>query len=1796
MASKSDPGEKRSRPDPEMTNNLAEDCSRNKRPPLESRTSQSRAPTDSIQAPGASDADPQCTGQWFQGKEETSAHTVITSIRATGVALGLRRLPAGFYTVVHHSGLEWRTENKCSSVKDDVVEWSGPIPIPSDPSATVCLEVYASFEFQPMLGAGEQLRKLTITVIQLLDRSENHIPFIFSPKDGDVASPCSSIVVTVERCDDESSDSLASRVLGPLCSTANALNALEDATNYGHSALSRYRKHEGKRDLERSIAEYERALNTCLPNHPCRAAAQSNLATAKFILCRVDDTNASFEIPLGLYHNALAARPVGHADRPSTLIQLAAVYLARFEKQGDEFDGAQVEALLHEAMELSSTDSHEKRAVSFMLQLYAGNRVGVASGQSSVDSHSSSHLADEDPWSSSVPLLKRFERYGDLADLQRAITLLQKLVRSVSVWDDWYRVGLGNLGMALRWRFEHAGELSDLEDAISTLRDANDLTPDGHPDKPGRVNNLGNSFIIRFLRLGELRDLEHGISTHREAVELTPHGHPDKPGMLNNLGNSFRARFERLGELSDLERAISTHREAVDLTPHGHPDKPGRLNNFGLSFITRFECLGELRDLEDAISTHRETVELTPHGHPDKPGMLSNLGNSFRARFERLGELSDLEHGISTHREAVELTPHGHPDEPSRLNNLGLSLITRFERLGELSDLEHGISTHSEAIVLTPHGHPDKPRWLNNLGNSFIIRFERLGELRDLEHGISTHSEAVELTPHGHPDKPSGLNNLGNSFITRFLRLGELRDLEDAISTHREAVDLTPHGHPDKPRWLNNLGNSFIIRFERLGELSDLEHAISTHREAVELNPHGHPDNPTRLNSLGISLRARFERLGELSDLEHAISTHREAVELTPHGHPDKPSRLNYLSLSFITRFERLGELRDLEDAISTHREAVDLTPHGHPDKPSRLSNLGNSFITRFERLGELSDLEHGISTLREAVELTPHGHPDKPSCLSNLGNSFITRFRRLGELRDLEDAISTHRKAIELTPHGHPHKPSRLNNLGSSFITRFERLGELRDLEDAILTHREAVELTPHGHPDKPRWLNNLGNSFITRFEPFGELSDLEHGISTLREAVELTPHGHPDKPSRLNNLGNSFITRFLRLGELSDLEHGISTHREAVELTPHGHPDEPSRLNNLGLSFITRFARLGELSDLEDAISTHREAVDLTPHGHPHKPGMLKNLGDSFTARFERLREPSDLETAISLYSHAASVPIGPIHIRFRASRNWIVCARRMRHPSLLRAHSTAINLFPQLAWIGLSLPHRYAELKRGTNVVREAAAAALDLGFPELAVQWLEQGHSIVWGELLQLRGSYEQLSSAHPDRARTLRELSAALDDAGATREKSLSTFLESTDDAMQRATQTLQQEANRHRTLAIERDKLLQEIRRLPGFEMFLLPKDFPQLRASAHSGPVVILNAAEHRCDALIVLADVDHIIHVPLPHFTLKRSVGLQNMLGRLLGDARATPFDDRKGKAATRGAGSWETLLSTLFNGVIKPVLDALAFSTIGDLSRIFWCPTGPFVFLPIHAAGLYGTQYSSPGHKVSDFVISSYTPTLSILVQPNCHVAHSNDFRLLLVGQPPSDGQAPLRGVAPELRHIRTVVENPTSACTTLVESSVGTVEEVLGLMKDADWVHFACHGVQDAAKPTHSGLCLANERRLKISDIIGLSRSRGGLAFLSACQTAMGDEGLTDEAIHIAAGMLFAGYGGVIGTMWSISDRLAPVVARGVYEYLFRNGTRPDHRDAARALHEAVGRLRESGDASFVTWVPFIHVGL
>jgi CHAT domain-containing protein len=154
---------------------------------------------------------------------------------------------------------------------------------------------------------------------------------------------------------------------------------------------------------------------------------------------------------------------------------------------------------------------------------------------------------------------------------------------------------------------------------------------------------------------------------------------------------------------------------------------------------------------------------------------------------------------------------------------------------------------------------------------------------------------------------------------------------------------------------------------------------------------------------------------------------------------------------------------------------------------------------------------------------------------------------------------------------------------------------------------------------------------------------------------------------------------------------------------------------------------------------------------------------------------------------------------------------------------------------------------------------------------------------------------------------------------------------------------------------------------------------------------------------------------------------------------------------------------------------------------------------------------------------------------------------------------------------------------------------TPQNVQQMMKEMDWVHFACHGVQNIYEPNKSALLLADTSQLTLTDIINLNLPSKGLAFLSACQTATGDDVLADETLHLAAGMLFSGYQGVIATMWSIMDRDAPLVARDVYNYLLTD-PQPDVRKAADALKYAASNLQASSSSSLLSWVPFIHIGI
>ena len=337
-------------------------------------------------------------------------------------------------------------------------------------------------------------------------------------------------------------------------------------------------------------------------------------------------------------------------------------------------------------------------------------------------------------------------------------------------------------------RFERVGNLADLEEAISVQRRAIQLTPNGHEDMPGRLNNLGNSYQCRFEHAGELSDIEEAISLQQRAVQLAPNGHANMPGWLNNLGNSYMRRFERTGEIPDIAEAISRQQQALQLTPNGHANIPLYLDSVGNSYQCCFERSGDLGDIEEAISVQQQAVRLTPGGDTDMQVRLNNLGNSYLRRFERTGELSDISEAISIQNQALQLIPNGHADMPGCLSNLGISYRRRFDRTGGFSDMSEAISAQQRAVELTPSGHADMPMYLNNLGNAYQCRFEITGDLSAIEEAISARQQAVQLTPNGHADMPMYLNNLGHSFHCRFNHTNDPTDIYTTVSIYQKSA------------------------------------------------------------------------------------------------------------------------------------------------------------------------------------------------------------------------------------------------------------------------------------------------------------------------------------------------------------------------------------------------------------------------------------------------------------------------------------------------------------------------------------------------------------------------------------------------------------------------------------------------------------------------------------------------------------------------------------------------------------------------------------------------------------------------------------------------------------------------------------------------------------------------------------------------------------------------------------------------------------------------------------------------
>jgi CHAT domain-containing protein len=128
---------------------------------------------------------------------------------------------------------------------------------------------------------------------------------------------------------------------------------------------------------------------------------------------------------------------------------------------------------------------------------------------------------------------------------------------------------------------------------------------------------------------------------------------------------------------------------------------------------------------------------------------------------------------------------------------------------------------------------------------------------------------------------------------------------------------------------------------------------------------------------------------------------------------------------------------------------------------------------------------------------------------------------------------------------------------------------------------------------------------------------------------------------------------------------------------------------------------------------------------------------------------------------------------------------------------------------------------------------------------------------------------------------------------------------------------------------------------------------------------------------------------------------------------------------------------------------------------------------------------------------------------------------------------------------------------------------TRERLLAL----DWsgyrfIHFATHGVIDAQVPQLSALVLGSydaqghvvDNAVRVADL-SLQTLTADVAVFSACDTALGQEVLSEGLVGIGSTTLARGARAVVASLWPVSDEIGARLMTEFYQHLLRDSMSP-----------------------------------
>ena len=997
------------------------------------------------------------------------------------------------------------------------------------------------------------------------------------------------------------------------------------------------------------------------------------------------------------------------------------------------------------------------------------------------------------------------------------------------------------------------------------------------------------------------------------------------------------------------------------------------------------------------------------------------------------------------------------------------------------------------------------------------------------------------------------------------------------------------------------LGLYYALRYEMAADPNDLEQAYN--HTSLALADADEGVRHTFVTHWAFVLILQAERDGERCD--DAIQALEDTLRTLPDGNSARASFCIHLASALVQRYSISDDLNDLQEAI-TYASSAERADE------NALMPLSVAFRRRFERQGNITDLDAALHNARlMTMRRKDQRNLKFARAAHNLSVCLAHVFAVTGADVYSREAMSACQQAIECTG-PHPLLRRFKTDLASMYLARCDTSDDDDDDDDlssAIRLGREAVE----------------------------EKSDCDNIY--LADSQSL--------------LGVILGRQFTRHGCLDSLMEGISYCRSAVESNSASPPVRVlchSRYSHLLFSLAQH---TGNSEHFDESIHHGRLALSLVADDDRVRTQVIFDLGTMLLARYQKERNTTDLDEGIGCFREVASAALGLPSLLFAGAMAWADAGSLKDGESSLEALSAAISLLPRIAWIGHKMRKRIQEMASlSAGLACRAAASAIECNDLRRAIDLLEQGRTVLWSQSLHIQSINTESSRTEPhhladylhksahdtphvpiDRG-VLRQVfgpdfdvdsypgisnvpPSTLNDRGFPelqqinpnfpqplfpqlveplnrlyqRMKYLRTRLDPTFvadmDTIWKDHQTFKKKlfaeggaSSLHRAASAwgEIQRQLAPV----DVQPYAIPSQIQNRLCAESERTIVILNVDQARCDAIIVDRNTPAQL-LRLSNLTFRDALQWATRLREANGH-----FVNGQISGSEFERHTLLPILRELWDTVCNPVLSAIEANRPLP-RRIWWCPTGPLTFLPIHAAG----PYRKGQLGLMDRVVSSYTPTINALWRSH-ESSKSAPFRLLAVSQPDTPDHAAIPNASLEIETIREICPNPPERLTCL-EGSQGTVANVTDAFKHHNWFHFACHGRQDLNYAFDSSFILHDGdfrlSRLMITDVPDVE-----FAMMLACSMSTGDDKLPDECIHMAAGLQYSGARGMVSTMWPIADEDAVLVTKEFYQHMFRDPSRePDATEAAEALHKATLALK-AARVPLYRRVPFIHIGM